>query len=85
MAGELDVYESIIEQIAGEGIFDKNMIIRAINNEINSLKDDAKQESLVPKDEEAAAEDAAGTVPAEGDLVEGEPGQVERPMPRTED
>ena len=58
MAGELDVYESIIEQIAGEGIFDKNMIIRAINNEINSLKDDAKQESLVPKDEEAAAEDA---------------------------
>ena len=34
---------------------------------------------------EAAAGDAAGTVPAEGDLVEGEPGQVERPMPRTED
>ena len=58
MAGELDVYESIIEQIEGEGIFERNMIIRAINNEINSLKDDAKQESLVPKDEEAAAEDA---------------------------
>lgn len=57
MAGELDVYESIIEQIAGEGIFERNMIIRAINNEINALKDAAERGKLVPKDEEAAAED----------------------------
>jgi hypothetical protein len=56
MAGELDVYESIIEQIEGEGIFERNMIIRAINNEINSLKDAADRGKLVPKDEEAAAE-----------------------------
>lgn len=56
MAGELDVYESIIEQIAGEGIFERNMIIRAINNEINALKDAAERGKLVPKDEEAAAE-----------------------------
>ena len=56
MAGELDVYESIVDQIEGEGIFDRNMVIRAINNEISALKADAERGNLVPKDEEAAAE-----------------------------
>lgn len=56
IAGELDSYESIISQIEGEGIFDRNMIIRAVNNEINAIKRAAEKGTTVPKDEEAAAE-----------------------------
>ena len=48
--GDLDVYESIIEKIEGEGHFDRNLIIRAINNEVMSIKDAAKQ-ATATKDE----------------------------------
>ena len=53
--GELEVYESLIAQIEGEGHFDRDIIIRAINNQINYINDHAEDET-VPKDEAAAAE-----------------------------
>lgn len=53
--GEREVYESLIAQIEGEGHFDRDIIIRAINNQINYINDHAEDET-VPKDEAAAAE-----------------------------
>ena len=43
ISGELEAYESIIDQIESEGRFDRNMIIRAINNEVLDIKDRAEQ------------------------------------------
>lgn len=51
MNGELDVYESIVEQIDGEGIFDRNIVIRAVNNEISAMKATAERGGLAPKAE----------------------------------
>ena len=51
ISGELDVYESIVEQIEGEGVFDRNIVIRAVNNEINAINNDAKA-TTVPKAED---------------------------------
>lgn len=53
--GEREVYESLIAQIEGEGHFDRDIIIRAINNQINYINDHA-EDATVPKDEAAAAE-----------------------------
>lgn len=51
LSGDLAVYESIVDQIESEGIFDRNMVIRAINNEVSELKRAAEKGELVPKDE----------------------------------
>ena len=53
--GEPEVYASIVDQIESEGIFDRNMVIRAVNNELNRIKETADQ-ATVPIDEEAAAD-----------------------------
>ena len=50
-SGDLVVYESIVDQIEAEGIFDRNIVIRAINNEVSELKRAAEKGELVPKDE----------------------------------
>ena len=50
-SGDLAVYESIVDQIEAEGIFDRNIVIRAINNEVSELKRAAEKGELVPKDE----------------------------------
>ena len=50
LSGDLAVYESIVDQIESEGIFDRNIVIRAINNEMLDLKDE-NTSKLVPKDE----------------------------------
>ena len=50
-SGDLAVYESIVDQIESEGIFDRNIVIRAINNEVSELKRAAEKGELVPKDE----------------------------------
>lgn len=50
-SGELDVYESLVQQIEAEGIFDRNIVIRAVNNEYNALKNADEKGQLVPKDE----------------------------------
>lgn len=51
ISGELDVYESIVEQIEKEGVFDRNIVIRAVNNEINAINNDAKT-TTTPKEED---------------------------------
>ena len=51
LSGDLAVYESIVDQIEAEGIFDRNIVIRAINNEVSELKRAAEKGELVPKDE----------------------------------
>lgn len=56
LSGDLAVYESIVDQIESEGIFDRNIVIRAINNEMLDLKDEDTS-NLVPKDETATDED----------------------------
>ena len=55
-SGELDVYESIIDKIEAEGHFDRNLIIRAINNEVLELRDAANQ-ATAAKDENPETED----------------------------
>jgi hypothetical protein len=54
--GDLEVYESIVDQIESEGIFDRNIVIRAINNEMLDLKDEDTSK-LVPKDETVTDEE----------------------------
>lgn len=60
--GDLDVYESLVDEIEGEGVFDRNIVIRAVNNEVMDLKEDyATYVGTVPEadpqdDETAAAE-----------------------------
>ena len=53
LSGDLAVYESLVDQIEAEGIFDRNITIRAINNEVSELKRAAEKGELVPKDETA--------------------------------
>ena len=49
--GELEVYESIIERIESEGIFGRDIVIRAINNEVSEIKREIEKDNIVPKDE----------------------------------
>ena len=56
LSGDLAVYESIVDQIESEGIFDRNIVIRAINNEMLDLKDEDTSK-LVPKDETVTDEE----------------------------
>lgn len=51
LSGDLAVYESLVDQIESEGIFDRNIVIRAINNEVSELKRADEKGELVPKDE----------------------------------
>lgn len=57
MDGELDIYKSMIEQIEGEGHFDRDIIIRAINNEMTAIKREEEEGGTVPRDEDADAAD----------------------------
>ena len=57
LSGDLAVYESIVDQIESEGIFDRNIVIRAVNNEVSELKRAAEKDNLVPKDETATDEE----------------------------
>ena len=56
ISGELEAYESIVEQIESEGRFDRNLIIRAINNEVLDIKDNADQ-VVIPEEEVTDEED----------------------------
>lgn len=56
LSGDLAVYESLVDQIESEGIFDRGIVIRAINNEMLDLKDEDTSK-LVPKDETVEDED----------------------------
>jgi hypothetical protein len=56
ISGELEAYESIVEQIESEGRFDRNIIIRAINNEVLDIKDNADQ-AVIPEEEVTDEED----------------------------
>ena len=56
LSGDLAVYESLVDQIEAEGIYDRNIVIRAINNEMLDLKDEDTSK-LVPKDETATDEE----------------------------
>lgn len=56
LSGDLAVYESLVDQIESEGIFDRNIVIRAINNEMLDLKDEDTSK-LVPKDETVTEEE----------------------------
>lgn len=56
ISGELEAYESIVEQIESEGRFDRNLIIRAINNEVLEIKDNADQ-VVIPEEEVTDEED----------------------------
>jgi hypothetical protein len=58
ISGELEAYESIIDQIEREGRFDRNLIIRAINNEVLDIKDSAEQVTAPVAD---AADEDEGT------------------------
>lgn len=53
MNGETEVYESMVRAIVSEGIFDRNMVIRAVNNEISALERELEKGTLVPEDPEA--------------------------------
>jgi hypothetical protein len=64
ISGELEAYESIIEQIESEGRFDRNLIIRAINNEVLDIKENADQ--VVIPEEEATDEEDETTEPLYG-------------------
>ena len=56
LSGDLAVYESLVDQIESEGIFDRGIVIRAINNEMLDLKDEDTSK-LVPKDETVTDEE----------------------------
>ena len=51
--GETELYESIVRAIVSEGIFDRSMVIRAVNNEISVLERELEKGTLVPEDPEA--------------------------------
>jgi hypothetical protein len=57
LSGELEAFESIVEQIVAEGHFDRNIIIRAVNNEVSAIRTDMERATAVPRDEDAATED----------------------------
>lgn len=67
-SGDLAVYESIVDQIENEGIFDRNIVIRAVNNEVSELKRSAERGELVPKDETATDEETAESLYKASDL-----------------
>ena len=49
--GDLDVYESLVDQIESEGIFDRDIVIRAVNNEVSEIKREIEEDNIVPRDE----------------------------------
>lgn len=55
--GDLEVYESLVDQIESEGVFGRNIVIRAVNNEVSEIKREIEEDNIVPKDETAADED----------------------------
>ena len=57
LSGDLAVYESLVDQIEAEGIFDRNITIRAVNNEVSEIKRAAEKGELVPKDDTATDEE----------------------------
>jgi hypothetical protein len=67
-SGDLAVYESIVDQIESEGIFDRNIVIRAVNNEVSELKRAAEKDNLVPKDETATDEETTESLYTASDL-----------------
>lgn len=67
-SGDLAVYESIVDQIESEGIFDRNIVIRAVNNEVSEIKRSAEKGELVPKDETATDEETAESLYTASDL-----------------
>lgn len=56
--GELEVYEDLLSQIENEGNFDRNMLIRAVNNQMIYIKDHMEDESVPKADEEEDAPEA---------------------------
>jgi hypothetical protein len=66
--GDLAVYESIVDQIESEGIFDRNIVIRAVNNEVSEIKRSAEKGELVPKDETVTDEETAESLYTASDL-----------------
>lgn len=68
ISGELEAYESIIDQIESEGRFDRNLIIRAINNEVLDIKDSAEQVTAPVADVTDEDEDAAESLYNASDL-----------------
>ena len=67
-SGDLAVYESIVDQIEAEGIFDRNIVIRAVNNEVSEIKRAAEKGELVPKDETVTDEETAESLYTASDL-----------------
>lgn len=67
-SGDLAVYESIVDQIEAEGIFDRNIVIRAVNNEYNAITRAAEKGKLVPKDEAATDEETPESLYTSSDL-----------------
>ena len=50
--GELEVYEDLLSRIEKEGNFDRNMLIRAVNNQMIYIKDHMEDETVPKADEE---------------------------------
>ena len=67
-SGDLAVYESLVDQIEAEGIFDRNIVIRAVNNEVSEIKRAAEKGELVPKDETATDEETTESLYTASDL-----------------
>ena len=68
ISGELEAYESIIDQIESEGRFDRNLIIRAINNEVLDIKDSAEQVTAPVEDATDEDEDTPESLYNASDL-----------------
>ncbi len=67
LEGDLEVYESIIEQIESEGHFDRSIVIRAINNELLAIKD-TEDQVTAPKLETEDDEDTPEALYKSSDL-----------------
>ena len=61
-SGDIEVYKSLVEQITDEGIFDRGMVIRAIQTEMNALSRETEKGTVVPKDTEVADEETVEVV-----------------------
>lgn len=68
LSGELDVYEDIVSQIEAEGNFDRNMVIRAINNEMIYIKDHMEDETVPKAEDEEDDEDTTEALYKTSDL-----------------
>ena len=66
-SGELEVYESLVDQIAAEGVFDRSMVIRAVNNEVSAIKRAAEKGEITAKDD-TADEEVAESLYSSSDL-----------------